>query len=54
MLLKKFFNVGFEAIEAHDRRPLGLDDLRRHPFFTKEFLDFLHQALPVARHGELV
>lgn len=54
MLLKKFFNVGFEAIEAHDRRPFGLDDLRRYPLFTKEFLDFLRQTLPPARHGEVV
>ena len=54
MLLKKFFNVGFEEIEAHDRRPFGLDDLRRYPLFTKEFLDFLGQALPPERHGEVV
>lgn len=54
MLLKKFFNVGFEAIEAHDRRPFGLDDLRRYPLFTGEFLDFLHQTLPPARHAEVV
>ncbi|MBI4269604.1 MAG: sulfurtransferase TusA family protein [Candidatus Rokubacteria bacterium] len=54
MLLKKFFNVGFEAIEAHDRRPFGLDDLRRYPLFTREFLDFLGQALPPERHGEVV
>ena len=54
MLLKKFFNVGFEVIEAHDRRPFGLDDLRRYPLFTKEFLDFLGQALPPERHGEVV
>lgn len=54
MLLKKFFNVGFEAIEAHDRRPFGLDELRRYPLFTKEFLDFLCQTLPPARYGEVV
>lgn len=54
MLLKKFFNVGFEAIEAHDRRPFGLDELRRYPLFTKEFLDFLRQTLPPTRHGEVV
>jgi len=54
VLLKKFFNVGFEEIEAHDRRPFGLDDLRRYPLFTKEFLDFLGQALPPERHGEVV
>ncbi len=54
MLLKKFFNVGFEAIEAHDRRPFGLDELRRYPLFTGEFLDFLRQTLPPARHGEVV
>lgn len=54
MLLKKFFNVGFEAIEAHDRRPFGLDDLRCYPLFTKEFLDFLQRVLPPERHGEVV
>ncbi|MBI2161508.1 MAG: sulfurtransferase TusA family protein [Candidatus Rokubacteria bacterium] len=53
-MLKKFFNVGFEAIEAHDRRPFGLDELGRYPLFTKEFLDFLRQALPPERHREVV
>lgn len=54
MLLKKFFNVGFEAIEVWDRRPFGLDDLRRYPLFAPEFLEFLRTAMPAARHAELV
>lgn len=54
MLLKKFFNVGFEDIEVHDRRPFGLATLSRYPLFTPEFLDFLGQALPPERHDDLV
>ena len=54
MLLKKFFNVGFEAIEVHDRRPFGLENLARYPLFTPEFLDMLRRTLPSERLGELV
>ncbi|MGH7264239.1 MAG: sulfurtransferase TusA family protein [Candidatus Rokuibacteriota bacterium] len=54
MLVKKFFNVGFEAIEVHDRRPFGFDSLTRYPLFTREFLDFLRRTLPPERHDELV
>ncbi len=54
MLLKKFFNVGFEAIEVHDRRPFGLESLTRYPLFTPEFLDFLRRTLPPERHDGLV
>jgi TusA-related sulfurtransferase len=54
VLLKKFFNVGFEAIEAHDRRPVGLADLRRYPLFTPEFFDFLERVMPPERHGDIV
>ena len=54
MLLKKFLNVGFEEIEATGRRPFGLDDLRRYPLFTPDFLDFLRRTMPPQRHDELV
>ena len=54
MLLKKFFNVGFEEITVADRTPLGLDDLGRYPLFAPEFLQFLRDAIPAARHRELV
>jgi TusA-related sulfurtransferase len=54
VLLKKFFNVGFEAIEVHDRQPFGLDDLARYPLFTPEFLDFMRRAVPPERHDSLV
>ncbi len=54
MLLKKFLNVGFEEIEARGRRPFGLDDLRRYPLFSPDFLDFLRRAMPPQRHDELV
>lgn len=54
MLLKKFFNVGFERIQVVDRRPFGLEDLARYPLFSPEFLDFLRRTMPVRRHTELV
>ncbi|HEU4367995.1 MAG TPA: hypothetical protein VFV05_07185 [Methylomirabilota bacterium] len=54
MLLKKFFNVGFEAIEVHDRRPFGLENLTRYPLFTPEFIEFMRRTLPPGRHDELV
>lgn len=54
MLLKKFFNVGFERIEVTERRAFGLDDLVRYPLFTPEFLEFLRRAIPAERHASLV
>ncbi len=54
MLLKKFFNVGFEAIAIVAQRPLGLADLSRYPLFAPEFLEFMRQVLPPQRHHELV
>jgi hypothetical protein len=54
VLLKKFFNVGFEDIAVVERKPFGLADLARYPLFTKEFLVFLQDAMPVHRHEELV
>lgn len=54
MLLKKLFNVGFEGIRVVERRPFGLDDLARYPLFAPDFLAFLRQVIPAARHDELV
>jgi hypothetical protein len=54
VLLKKLLNVGFEGIAATARRPFGLDDIRRYPLFSPDFLDFLRRAMPPSRHGELV
>lgn len=54
MLLKKFFNVGFERIEVGERMSFGLDDLVRYPLFTPDFLDFLRRVIPAHRHAELV
>ncbi|MBI4736490.1 MAG: hypothetical protein HY766_10625 [candidate division NC10 bacterium] len=54
MLLKKFFNVGFEEIVVAERKPFGLGELTRYPLFTKEFLEFLKKIMPPHRHEELV
>jgi hypothetical protein len=54
VLLKKFFNVGFDAIQIADRRSFGLADLSRYPLFAPEFLEFLHRVVPPSRHDELV
>jgi hypothetical protein len=54
VLLKKFFNVGFDGIETVERRPFGLDDLTRYPLFAPDFLDFLRRVTPSRRHAELV
>ena len=54
MLTKKLVNVGFEEIVLGERRPFGLDDLRRYPLFSPDFLDFLRRAMPPQRHDELV
>jgi TusA-related sulfurtransferase len=54
VLLKKFFNVGFEAIEAHDRQPVGLAELRRYPLFTPEFLEFLSRVMPPEQRDGIV
>ncbi len=54
MLLKKFFNVGFEEVEILDRRSFGLDDLARYPLFAVDFLEFLRKVMPPDRHAELV
>jgi hypothetical protein len=54
VLLKKFFNVGFEDVRKLDRRGFGLADLSRYPLFSAEFLDFMRNVMPPARHDELV
>ena len=54
MLLKKFFNVGFEAIAIVDRKAFGLEDLTRYPLFAPDFIDFMRRVMPPRRHTELV
>jgi hypothetical protein len=54
VLLKKIFNVGFDAIDVVERRPIGLDELARYPLFTAEFVAFLREAIPAHQHEELV
>ena len=54
MLLKKFFNVGFEGIEVVERKPFGLEDLTRYPLFTPDFIDFMRRIMPPHRHAVLV
>jgi hypothetical protein len=52
--MKKFFNVGFEAIEVVERRPFGLEDLFLYPLFPPDFVAFLRKAIPADRHHEVV
>jgi hypothetical protein len=54
VLLKKFFNVGFEGIEVVERRPFGLEELTCYPLFTSDFIDFMRRVIPPHRHAELV
>jgi hypothetical protein len=54
VLLKKFFNVGFEEVEVVDRSGFGLDDIARYPLFAPEFLAFLRRVMPPQRHAEMV
>jgi hypothetical protein len=54
VLLKKLFNVGFADIEVAERTAFGLDEIARYPLFAPEFLQFLRDAIPSARHRELV
>jgi hypothetical protein len=54
VLLKKFFNVGFQDIAVAERAAFGLDDVRRYPLFAPEFIDFLRRAIPEHRHREMV
>ncbi len=54
MLLKKFFNVGFEELAVVERRGFGLDDVAKYPLFAPEFLEFLRKVMPPDRHAELV
>ena len=52
--MKKLFNVGFTDRRVVERLPFGLDDLRRYPLFTADFLEFMRRAMPPERHRELV
>ena len=54
MLIKKFFNVGFDDIAVVERRSFGLSDIARYPLFTSDFIDFLRRLMPPERHAELV
>jgi hypothetical protein len=54
VLLKKFYNVGFDEIEIVERRAFGLEDLTRYPLFTPDFIDLLRRIMPPNRHAELV
>ena len=54
VLVKKFFNVGFEEIHVVERTPFGLEDLSRYPLFAADFLAFLRRVIPSERHRELV
>jgi hypothetical protein len=46
--------VGFLDIRVTERAAFGLADLARYPLFAPEFLDFLRDLMPSARHRELV
>ncbi len=46
--------MGFAEIRVTDRRPFGLEDLRRYPLFAPDFIDFLKHVMPPERHAELV
>jgi hypothetical protein len=54
VLLKKFFNVGFDAITVAERGSLALGDLTRYPLFAPDFIEFLRRIMPPHRHAELV
>ena len=54
MLLKKFFNVGFQGAEVVERKAFGLEDLIRYPLFAPDFIDFMRRIMPPHRHAELV
>ena len=54
MLLKKFFNVGYERIEIVERKAFGLEDLTRYSLFASDFIDFMRRIMPARRHAELV
>ena len=54
MLLKKFFNVGFEDIRVVDRRSVGLEHIALYPLFTTDFLDLLQRVTPMERRTQLV
>jgi hypothetical protein len=47
-------NVGLEEIVVVERRPFGLEELRRYPLFSPEFIECLRRVVPAARHQGLV
>jgi hypothetical protein len=54
VLLKKFFNVGFEDIRVVERRSVGLEQIGLYPLFAADFLDLLRRLTPEENHSELV
>jgi hypothetical protein len=54
VLLKKFFNVGFDDIAVVERRSFGLSEVALYPLFASDFIDFLRRLMPPERHAELV
>lgn len=52
-MLKKFFNVGFEAIKVVERQACGLADISRYPLFAPDFISFLERSIPSHRHAKL-
>jgi hypothetical protein len=54
VLLKKFFNVGFDDIQVVSKRAFSLEDLTRYPLFAPDFIDFLRRMMQPTRHAELV
>jgi hypothetical protein len=46
--------VGFVDITVAERAAFGLDDIGRYSLFAPDFLQFLRDAIPSARHRELV
>ncbi len=54
MLLKKFFNVGFEDIRVVERRSVGLEQIASYPLFTPDFLDLLRRTMPAENQSAVV
>jgi hypothetical protein len=54
VLTKKILNLGFDAIELGERRPVGLEELAHYPVFPEELVEFLRRAIPASRQAALV
>ena len=52
--MRKFANVGFDAVEVVARQGFALADIGRYPLFSEDFLRFLAEVMPAERHAELV